>query len=292
MEQTKNSILEQIVKTNPFSKKMIIDKPLGNKDDCNINYKIKLGNYKGVLKIYQKGTPEEIEANLKLQDFFYEQGFSCQKILKYEGKMLYSVEGIRYSLFDFIEGNHIKKLSKTDTYKIIDLLNQFHLIGKDYEGQIQKKNIKLPPITKKKFKGLSQSMKNEYLLLESKQKNKNQIIYGDFHFEQLLKRKDEIFLLDFESVRKGSSLEDFGNFIFFSQCTRFNESTSTQEILDYFLNKKIMSFEDMDDLNDEIKKTSLYYGLGNLWLFENNLINENTLAKRLKPLEKINKLIV
>jgi len=44
--------------------------------------------------------------------------------------------------------------------------------------------------------------------------------------------------------------------------------------------------------NDEIKKTSLYYGLGNLWLFENNLINENSLAKRLKPLEKMNKIIV
>lgn len=292
MEKVKDSILEQIVKTNPFSKNMKIIKYLGNKDDYNNNYKVKLNDKNAVLKIYREGIYEEIEKKLDIQKFFYLHNFPCQDVLEAEGKRLFDTEGIKYSLFDFIEGNNIEKLSTFDTYRIIDLLSQFHFIGKNYPGEVPTKKNKLPPTTKKKFKDFSQEMKNEYLLLDSKQKDKNQIIYGDFHFEQLLKQRNEMFLLDFESVRNGSHLEDFGNFIFFSQFTGFNKSTTTEEILDYFLNKEIISFEEIDNLNDEIKKTSLQYGMGNLWLFEKELINENTLAKRLKPLEKIDKIII
>lgn len=268
-----------------------IIKKLSHYNDDNINYKIRSNGDCYVLKIYSPAkNPYETEQCLDAQAFFYEKGLSCQKPILINDKFLINKNNSYYSIYSFINGEPMEEFRDVDVFNTLELLSFFYTLAEQYKGDISMKKLQIPPIEKGKYKRISINLLKKYESLSKKtMKYQQGIIHGDFHLNQLLKSSDnKIFLLDFEHLTVGTSLEDIANFLFYFKCTMQNKNIPSQEIIDYFNKRNTNRKLNMGQVKTCIKQIALRYCMGRIWEFNHSLIHEKEIKKSLKTLNRAN----
>ena len=291
-KRLQNPDLESVISPiSSFFQDVEVLESLSSTRDTNLSYKIRLDKKDHVLKIYNQGIREEILQNIALQRFLYAQGLPCPGIIALDGNSLFEGSNFYYSLSEFIDAEHIKNLAQEDAFRIIDFLAKFYSVSGHYPGTISPKKMRIPSIEDGPHRTESEDLSKKYKSLEVVNNDKKAVIYGDFHFDQVLKSsKGEIFLLDFESVTLGDPLEDLASFIFYSKCTGRDKMPSSRDFFDYFVDRIQCAEPDVENLKSYVKRVSLRYCLGSIWEFNKNLIVEKELVKRFKTIERAHSL--
>src|SRR3989344_633980 len=286
--ESKNQIFREIISSlSDFFQEVNLLEQLSNSFDDNLSYRMILDGKDSVLKVYCGNDKERILSDLNLQNFLYNQGLPCPKIIPLFGNLLLKNRDSYYTLYKFIPGEPIKYVNMDNVSKIFNVLKKLYEVGKTYLEEIPKKSLMIPQIEEGSYKKEFEDMLILYTSLNKSINKEDTLIHGDIHFDNILKSsKGEFFLLDLEHIKRGDFLEDLANIIFYSACNTRNPFISPRELIDIFFSKYHISDLDSKILKDRLLKVSLRYGLGSIWQFNRGFINQTEVDKRFKMINR------
>ncbi len=137
---------------------------LSNSTNNNLSYKMRLDQKDCVLKIYSHGNKRKILQSIQLQNFLYARGFPCQSIITPANNLLLEDEGRYYSLFEFVHGESmpVRAITADYAFQILDVLKLFYKLTKNYSGDIDKKNPRVPPFENGLYNAKFEEMLERY----------------------------------------------------------------------------------------------------------------------------------
>ena len=188
----------------------------------NTNYILTTSKRKYILKIFEHSTKKEIQYQLQIEEYLHKHRIPIPRIIhNTKNQALGIIKEKNFLLYEFVQGNHLKELSKAlaidlgkqvgNLHKtLLDLRISYH--EKDYafieflRKQLHKK--KISPFLKQEREKTLQELDHlnvQYL--------RRSIIHSDLHPENILAQKKITAFLDWGDVHYDYLIYDLGTLI-------------------------------------------------------------------------------
>lgn len=226
---------------------------------------VKVEGNKFILKKHSNNPEKDANDEQLILDYLSTE-MNVPRILKYERDKDYT-----YKLYTLLNGQHRTKLTKKEEICLLREVNQLMLLLNKLDinvkiGSIEEKIEKLISETKDSF--YKECLKN--LLLDKRFINRTNyeekmIVHDDLNLDNILFDKDNVYLLDFEGLKKYPKTLQVASFL-----TNIYMYQGNNENIDFALSK-LNYRED----RDYIIKLIIFRTLKTLVFFEEKIINGN-----------------
>jgi|GEM_PF-1644492 len=183
-----------------------------------------------IFKLYQEDTSIDIDETIKVLTYLSENAFNVPKIIKSKHLESYtSLQKRKGILFEYVDGSAVS--IQDDQEEIIKLFRQLNDCMRNYPNPISKRSysyyvsrfinlLKHVDFPMKKVDEIESSTRKMYTSMKSLKRG---FCHGDFHTGNMIKKNNEIYLLDFDACHIESSYLDLLTVFDQTDFNRYNQ---------------------------------------------------------------------